>query len=199
MVHLSLTVLAKSINQRLRRPNWRHAATKRAARSRSFRPALEALEDRSLPSTAPVLTGVNAAVGEVGHHHRSAPSVVITSPTAGAAVERYVTITGQLENAGHRWPVVLVQPVLAGEPWYVQPQVLTVNADGTFTDQIYVGNASTPAGMSFRIEVILAANKHEATHRFAEGTTLKHLPKDLTASPVVVVTHASPPPVIVRA
>ncbi len=123
-------------------------------------------------------------------------SVVILTPTSGDAVGRYVTITGKLENAGHRWPVVLVQPIIAGEPWYVQPAVVTVNADGTFSAQIYVGNAATPAGTSFRIKVILATNQKDATHHVAEGTTLKHLPKDLTAAPVVTVTHAAPPPVI---
>ena len=122
---------------------------------------------------------------------------MILTPQAGNALGRYVTITGKLENAGHRWPVVLVQPILAGEPWYVQPEVVTVNADGTFSARIYVGNASTPPGTSFRIEVILADNHHQAHHHFLEGSTLKELPKGLVAAPVVVVTHAGAP--VIRA
>ena len=198
MVHLNLAALAHSIQLRLRTPSRHNAARHRAARPRpSFRPGLEALEDRALPSTSPVLPGVHAFVGEVGHHHHHhhhAPSVALTTPTAGAAVGQTVTITGQLENAGHRWPVVVVQEVGAGNPWVVQPEVVTVNADGTFSAQISIGDASTPPGTSFKIEVFLASNKHEATHRFAPGTTLHHLPRDLTTSPAVVVTTVTAPP-----
>jgi hypothetical protein len=164
-------------------------APRRATAPRQrFSPKVEALEDRALPSSSS-LFGVVHPAGHFALHHGH-PAVAILTPTAGSQVGRYVTLTGQLQGHHGGWPVVLVQPILAGEPWYVQPQVLTVNPDGTFTDSIYVGNASTPAHTRFRLEVILASNQAQAQTLYAEGTTLRKLPPGVPHAQVVIVSRA---------
>jgi len=118
--------------------------------------------------------------------------VVIETPATGDVVGRYTTVTGKIGPYTHGWPVVLVQPILAGEPWYVQPEVLKINCNGSFSTPVYIGNATTPPGTGFRIVVILVQSQAQALQLYPEGMTLTSLPTGLPTSPIVQVTDGTP-------
>src|SRR5262249_15630085 len=169
-----------------------------------FRPWIETLEDRTVPSTLslpnlanlslqPQAGAAHAHHGHGGHHHHQSPSVIIVSPTNSSQSPRFAQLTGRISNGHGSWPVVLIHPQMKGEPWYVQPQVVTVQKDGTFTTPIYVGNAKTPPGTRFDIVVVLAKNKQDAAKLFPVETMLKSLPSNLPASPTVVVSRGTAP------
>ena len=108
---------------------WHWQLAGAAARPlRRFSPGIDALEDRWMPSTLEIL-----------------------SPAAGGYVDRYATLTGHVDATQVGAPLVLIQPVIDGEPWYVRPQVLDVDADGNFSTPVSFGNGSTPDGTQFRV------------------------------------------------
>jgi len=159
-------------------------------RQHERRPALEVLEDRSLPSALPLLPVPNLGHGHHGifaltHHHHQHQSVAILTPASGAVVGQSFTLTGQVSGHGHGWPVVLVQ---SGGVWTVQAAVTTLAADGSFSDSISLGNPAPHT--QFQVVVILAHNHHQALTMFAPGTTLTSLPANLPASATVTVTTA---------
>lgn len=189
-----LSLAGRTIRARILGP----AAPKAARREQHRRrPGFEALEDRWLLSALPVLPAPQFRAALHGHHHHhghAAQHVTILTPNAGSTVSHFLTVTGQVTGKGHGWPVVLVQPELPGEPWYVQPAVTKLNPDGTFSTQVYIGNTTTPPGTQFRIVVILAKSHAQAQHSFPEGKMLKALPAGLPESQVVQVSLAGSHP-----
>src|SRR5262245_48865446 len=89
-----------------------------------------------------------------------AREVVIASPKGDAKVGQFEEVEGKL-NVQEGWPVVLVQPLVGGQPWYVQGAVDEV-ASGKFTSKVQFGNEKTKAGTKFRIVIVVARDKAAA-------------------------------------
>jgi hypothetical protein len=166
------------------------AGAKQSARpQRTCRPALEVLEDRSLPSALPFLPTPNFGPGIVARaHHHHHQSVAILTPGNGAVLGTSFTLTGQVSGHGQCWPVVLVQ---SGGVWTAQAAVTSLAANGSFSASVSLGNAAPHT--QFQVVVILAQNQHQALTMFAAGTTLNALPANLAASAVTTVTTAGGP------
>jgi hypothetical protein len=196
MSHTTLLQMLSHAGRTIRGRLIGPAPKQSSRRQRGFRPGLEALEDRSLPSSLPILPPPQLGHPLHGHsqfarvHHHAGQHVAILSPSPDAVAGRISTLSGQITGNGHGWPVVLVQPVLAGEPWYVQPEVTAVQSNGTFSTPVYIGSATTPPHTQFRIVVILAHNHKQAHAQFPEGKMLKSLPAGLPASQTVFVFRA---------
>ena len=117
----------------------------------------------------------------------SPPSAQILKPVEGAAVTRFQEVRGRMV-ATQGWPVVAVRPLLAGEPYWIQPPVQRLADDGTFTSNVFAGNATTPDGTRFHIVVLVAPSRAEAQRRFPRGLNLRTLPADVPKSaPITVV------------
>src|SRR5262249_10783756 len=99
--------------------------------------------------------------------------VTIDSPLPGDVLPQYVSLYGHMADPQNGWPVVLVKADIDGEPWYVMPAVLTVNADGSFFTSIYIGNWATEALTGFKIEVVLAPSQDQAYQLFPEGMAMQ--------------------------
>jgi hypothetical protein len=111
---------------------------------------------------------------------------VILSPKANAKVGQFEEVEGQL-NVKEGWPVVLVQPLIGGQPWYVQGEVDEI-AEGKFTSKVQCGNEKTKSGTKFRIVIVVAKDK-AAAQKFAAGDTRNALPAGLPRSAYVDVVR----------
>jgi hypothetical protein len=127
----------------------------------------------------------SAAVTATGS--KFGPAVTILTPTKGSLVPRFGQLTGQVFTRDGSWPVVLIHPLLRGEPWYVQPEVRAVQSNGTFADPIYVGNDATPVGTQFALEIVMAPSQQAAYSLFPVGKMLHSLPAGLPVSKIVTV------------
>jgi len=109
---------------------------------------------------------------------------VIVSPKEGAKVSSSEEVEGKLNIEG--WPVILVQPLVEGEPWWIQGSVEELD-EGKFTTTAQFGNTETKAGTKFKIIIVVAKNQ-EAAKKFEKGKTRTALPAGLPRSaPVTVV------------
>jgi hypothetical protein len=128
-----------------------------------------------------------AVVGPPGAagQDRKEREVTILSPKEGARVGQFEEIEGR-RDAKEGWPVVLVQPLAPGQPWWVQAAVEEVT-DGKFTANVQIGDDKTKPGTKFRLVVVLAKDR-EAAQKFEAGMTRNSLPAGLPRSePVQVV------------
>jgi len=107
----------------------------------------------------------------------------IVAPKEGAAVDEVEEYKGQLTRGG--WPVVVVRPLIEGEPWYVQSAVGEVAA-GQFSGRAHFGASDTPQGAKFVLVVLVAEDK-KAAAKFKAGTALNGLPADLPPSREITV------------
>jgi serine/threonine-protein kinase len=112
-------------------------------------------------------------------------SLVIESPQAGATVDMREELTGRMESEG--WPVIFVQALIPGQPWWCQAPVTHVDA-GRFSTEVVFGDELTPSGTRFRVAGIVAPTREEAA-KFAIGTKVQALPEGFPRSAEVVVTH----------
>ena len=112
-------------------------------------------------------------------------SLVIESPKQGATVGMREELTGRMEAEG--WPVIFVQALIPGQPWWCQAAV--ANIDGRrFTTQVVFGDEFTPSGTKFRIAGLVARTREEAL-KFQIGNKVQALPEGFPRSAEVVVTH----------
>lgn len=109
---------------------------------------------------------------------------VILSPKKEAKVEQFADIEGQVKGG---WPVVLVQPLVSGQPWYIQGQVEEL-ANGNFTAKAQFGEDKLPKDTKFRVVIILAKDK-AAAHKYEPGATRNSLPAGLPRSEYVDVVR----------
>jgi hypothetical protein len=94
-------------------------------------------------------------------------------------------LTGRVEAEG--WPVIFVQAMIPGQPWWCQAPVAKVE-NGRFTTPVVFGDEFTPSGTKYRIAGLLARSREEAS-RYQIGAKEQTLPQDLPRSPDVIVTH----------
>ena len=112
-------------------------------------------------------------------------SLVIESPKQGATVGMREELTGRMEAEG--WPVIFVQALIPGQPWWCQAPVANIDG-GRFTTQVVFGDDLTPSGTKFRIAGLVARTREEAL-KFQIGSKVQDLPEGLPRSAEVVVTH----------
>jgi eukaryotic-like serine/threonine-protein kinase len=112
-------------------------------------------------------------------------SLVIENPTQGATVGMREELTGRMEGAG--WPVIFVQAIIPGQPWWCQAAVENVDG-GRFTVEVVFGDERTPSGTKYRIAGVVARTREEAL-KFQIGNKVQALPEGLQRSAEVVVTH----------
>ena len=112
-------------------------------------------------------------------------SLVIESPKPGATVGMREELTGRIVAEG--WPVIFVQALIPGQPWWCQAPVANIDG-GRFTTQVVFGDEFTPSGTKFRIAGLVARTREEAL-RFQIGNKVQALPEGLRRSAEVVVTH----------
>jgi eukaryotic-like serine/threonine-protein kinase len=112
-------------------------------------------------------------------------SLVIESPKQGATVGMREELTGRMEAEG--WPVIFVQALIPGQPWWCQAPVANIDG-GRFTTQVVFGDEFTPSGTKFRIAGLVARTREEAL-TFQIGYKVQALPEGLPRSAEVVVTH----------
>jgi hypothetical protein len=112
-------------------------------------------------------------------------SLVIESPKQGATIGMREELTGRMEAEG--WPVIFVQALIPGQPWWCQAPVVNIDG-GRFTTQVVFGDEFTPSGTKFRIAGLVAFTREEAL-KFQIGYKVQALPEGLPRSAEVVVTH----------
>ena len=112
-------------------------------------------------------------------------SLVIESPKQGATVGMREDLTGRIEAEG--WPVIFVQAMIPGQPWWCQAPVAKIDG-GRFTTQVVFGDEFTPSGTKYRIAGLVARTREEAL-KFQIGSKVQALPEGLPRSAEVVVTH----------
>jgi serine/threonine protein kinase len=112
-------------------------------------------------------------------------SLVIESPKQGATVGMREELSGRMEPEG--WPVIFVQALIPGQPWWCQASVANIDG-GRFTTQVVFGDEFTPSGTKFRIAGLVARTREEAL-KFQIGYKVQDLPEGLPRSAEVVVTH----------
>jgi serine/threonine-protein kinase len=112
-------------------------------------------------------------------------SLVIETPKEGANVGMREDLTGRIESEG--WPVIFVQALIPGQPWWCQAPVARVDG-GRFSTQVVFGDEFTPSGTRFRIAGLVARTREEAL-KFEIGSKEQALPEGLPRSAEVVVTH----------
>jgi hypothetical protein len=112
--------------------------------------------------------------------------ISVLSPQANAQVSGQETLEGKITAAG-LWPVVFIQPLMSGQPWWVQAPVEEV-VEGHFTADVRIGDKTTKAGTKFRIAVVLAKSREEAL-KFQAGDTRLALPANLPHSEFVIVVR----------
>ena len=112
-------------------------------------------------------------------------SLVIESPKPGATVGMREELTGRMEAEG--WPVIFVQALIPGQPWWCQAPVANIDG-GRFTTPVVFGDEFTPSGTKFRIAGLVARTREEAV-KFQIGYKVQALPEGLLRSAEVVVTH----------
>jgi hypothetical protein len=110
---------------------------------------------------------------------------VIEIPKEGATVGMRGDLTARIESEG--WPVMFVQALIPGQPWWCQAPVVNVDG-GRFTTQVVFGDEFTPSGTRFRIAGILARTREEAL-KFEIGSKVQALPEGFPRSSEVVVKH----------
>jgi hypothetical protein len=119
----------------------------------------------------------------------SAPAEVL-APKEGMLLEGIDHVCkGRLNGAanGKLWPVVLIRPLVAGQPYYVQQPVGAVT-NGTFFAPVNVGDDQTPPGTKFVFVVVLAKDR-QAAQTFEPNSQFQTLP-DLPQSDPVIVTRS---------
>jgi hypothetical protein len=131
-----------------------------------------------------VLLGLAAAQAQ---DKKEEKEVTILSPKEGSKVSQYEEIDGRLDPK-KGWPVLLVQPLAPGQPWWIQATVEDVT-DGKFTAKAQFGDDKTKGGAKFRVVVVLAKDK-AAAEKFEAGTTKNSLPPGLPRSEYLNVVRA---------
>lgn len=89
-------------------------------------------------------------------------------------------------DTGH-WPVVVVQSLAAGQSPWVQDHVPEIDEGGGFRTRAKFGDASTPAGTQFVVQIFLAPSKAEA-ERISVGRQSKPMPSSWMKSRPLTVT-----------
>jgi serine/threonine-protein kinase len=112
-------------------------------------------------------------------------NLVIESPKPGATVGMREEVTGRMEGEG--WPVIFVQALIPGQPWWCQAPIASIDG-GRFTTQVVFGDEFTPSGTKFRIAGLVARTREEAL-KFQTGYKVQALPEGLPRSAEVIVTH----------
>jgi eukaryotic-like serine/threonine-protein kinase len=143
------------------------------------------------PAPAPAAVVPNqppARLAAADDNPNKAPALL--SPVENSVVSVVEQVKGCVAGEGD-WPVLLVRPLVPGEPWWIQPAVQEV-VDGTFTGRIHIGDARTPKGTQFQI-VVFAAQGKEAAAKYQDGTTAKAIPPDLKASKSIIVYRDAGP------
>jgi hypothetical protein len=69
-------------------------------------------------------------------------------------VPETVVLRAPLNNAEHGQPVVLVKPLFAGQPWYVQHTITSTTAN-TFESVVHFGDRHTIQGTHFLLAIAL--------------------------------------------
>jgi hypothetical protein len=110
---------------------------------------------------------------------------VVLSPKAGTKVGQFEQIEGKVTGKG--WPVVLVKPLVGGQPWYVQASVEDVS-DGKFTIDAQFGDERTEKGTKFRVIILVTKSRKEAAN-FKPGAKKNAPPAGLPKSEQVDVTR----------
>lgn len=113
----------------------------------------------------------------------------ILSPVEGANVDRVEQIRARLAAKG--WPLVLVQPVVEGEPWYAAHPVLEIGDDGQFVARAHFGGPRTPAGTKFHVIVVVLSDKRQA-EGFPPGKRLREIPAAWPRSAPATVVRRAP-------
>ena len=148
---------------------------------------------------AVTLTGGNGP--DPGPVFRASGTVVSTPVIQSLANNELVTgsmtVEGQVPVG--TWPVVLVRPLrvalgdgapLDSWPYWVQPAVSEVDADGRFTlASVYFGEGPeeiTPPGTPFQF-LVLALPSQDATLSYSEGLKLEDLPAFPHSDPITVI------------
>jgi serine/threonine-protein kinase len=126
-----------------------------------------------------------AAVAPVAKPAPARARMVIESPRDGATVNMREELTVRVEADG--WPVIFVQAMIPGQPWWCQAAVTKVE-NGRFTTEVVFGDERTKSGTKYRIVGLLARSSEEAS-RFELGAQEQALPQELPRSAEVVVTH----------
>jgi hypothetical protein len=88
---------------------------------------------------------------------------------------------------GEGWPVIFVQALISGQPWWCQASVANIDG-GRFTTEVVFGDELTPSGTKFRIAGLVTRTREEAL-KFQIGSKVQALPEGLPRSAEVVVTH----------
>jgi hypothetical protein len=94
-------------------------------------------------------------------------------------------LTGRMEAEG--WPVIFVQAIIPGQPWWCQASVANIDG-GKFTTQVVFGDEFTPSRTKFRIAGLIARTREEAL-KFQIGDKVQALPEGVPRSAEVIVTH----------
>jgi hypothetical protein len=81
------------------------------------------------------------------------------------------------------WPFLAVAPVLAAPKIWVQPPIVAVKRDGTFSGMVYLGTEKVGAGEKYNLLVFACQNQQ----RFKEGEVLTRVPDDCASSDPVTV------------
>ena len=140
------------------------------------------------PASAQKTSGANnrpVAPATAGGAESRRTSLVIESPKQGATVGTREELTGRMEAEG--WPVIFVQALIPGQPWWCQASVANIDG-GRFTTQVVFGDEFTPSGTKFRIAGLVTRTREEAL-KFQIGYKVQDLPEGLPRSAEVVVTH----------
>ena len=142
-------------------------------------------EPPASPQATPVANSRPVPPATAGGAETRRASLVIESPQPGATVGMREELTGRMEAEG--WPVIFVQALIPGQPWWCQAAVANVDG-GRFTTQVVFGDEFTPSGTKFRIAGVVARTREEAL-KFQIGYKVQALPEGLPRSAEVVVTH----------
>ena len=147
------------------------------------RESLQELPRGILRSGEVVVTLKAKAVGQ------GASAASIVSPSADATVGARHEVRGQLSSASDAVPVVLVRAEQPNSLWWVQGSP-TMGQDKSFRISARFGNASTPAGMKFRVLVGSPATT-EAAAQMKPGASFKTIPDGFSRSHEIRVQRGS--------
>jgi hypothetical protein len=81
------------------------------------------------------------------------------------------------------WPFLAVAPVLAAPKIWVQPPIVALKKDGTFSGMVYLGTEKVGAGEKYNLLVFACQDKQ----RFREAEVLTSVPADCGVSDPVTV------------
>jgi hypothetical protein len=132
------------------------------------------------PSTASGQSGGRAR-GEVAAPVILSPADGATIPCPDTAPCFRVTVQGKTPTG--YWPFLAVAPLAAAPRIWIQPPIVIVREDGTFSGTVYLGTTRNGGGEQFQL-LILA---HPDRTRFKEGEILTQIPDGVKIGDPVVV------------